>query len=159
MGMDVYGRKPKNEKGEYFRNSVWYWHPLWDYCLKMHPKIAEKCKDGHSNSGDGLNASDAKRLANVIKKDLESGEAQLYHDMYLRYQALLPKEVCSICQGTKIHKYKSVNNGLAIEEERICNNCDEKGMRESWMKNYPFSLDNLKEWQEFLDNCGGFNIY
>ncbi|QOR55575.1 MAG: hypothetical protein UMS36scaffold28_65 [Phage 59_13] len=29
MGMDVYGVKPKSKQGEYFRNNVWSWRPLW----------------------------------------------------------------------------------------------------------------------------------
>jgi hypothetical protein len=28
MGMDVYGKEPKSDKGEYFRNNVWWWRPL-----------------------------------------------------------------------------------------------------------------------------------
>ena len=27
MGMDVYGLEPRKEKGEYFRNNVWWWRP------------------------------------------------------------------------------------------------------------------------------------
>ena len=45
MGMDVYGTKPKNETGEYFRANVWYWHPLWDCLDKLHPNICGKCDD------------------------------------------------------------------------------------------------------------------
>ena len=29
MGFDINGIKPKNEKGEYFRNNVWWWRKLW----------------------------------------------------------------------------------------------------------------------------------
>jgi len=159
MGMDVYGRKPKNKKGEYFRNNVWFWHPLWSYCESNYPVVTSKCKDGHSNSGDGLNASDAKKLAKLIKKDLENGKAQLYADQYSEWQQSLPKEPCSPCRGTGVYKCKTTNDGVEIEEERPCGNCDKTGMSEAWAKNYPFALENLKEWQEFLDNCGGFNIY
>ena len=35
MGMDVFGKNPTDEKGAYFRNNVWFWHPLWDYCLHL----------------------------------------------------------------------------------------------------------------------------
>ena len=41
MGMDVYGRKPKNETGEYFRRNVWGWHPLWEYCCEANPEITQ----------------------------------------------------------------------------------------------------------------------
>jgi hypothetical protein len=38
MGMDVIGLKPANSTGKYFRNSVFYWIPLWGY-------IAHACSD------------------------------------------------------------------------------------------------------------------
>ena len=28
MGMDVYGRKPKNKTGEYFRANIWSWKTM-----------------------------------------------------------------------------------------------------------------------------------
>jgi hypothetical protein len=162
MGMDVYGRKPKNKKGEYFRNNVWFWHPLWDYCLKMYPKVTSKCKEGHSNSGDGLNASDSKKLAALIRKDLDNGNAALYAEKYREWQNSLEKEQCTICNGSGKRLIKSKlsdSSEQEIEEERICNGCNGEGKRDSWYTNYPFTLENLTEWQEFLDNCGGFNIY
>ena len=38
MGMDVSGRKPSSEAGEYFRATVWSWHPI-------HALIIELCSD------------------------------------------------------------------------------------------------------------------
>ena len=37
MGMDVYGRAPTSESGEYFRANVWSWHPIWNYCEVLAP--------------------------------------------------------------------------------------------------------------------------
>jgi len=54
MGMDVMGMNATSEKGEYFRNNVWWWRPLWDYCLNEHGDIAGQVEHGHSNDGDGL---------------------------------------------------------------------------------------------------------
>jgi hypothetical protein len=34
MGMDVYG-----ESGNYFRNNVWWWRPLANYCQAIAPHI------------------------------------------------------------------------------------------------------------------------
>jgi hypothetical protein len=39
MGMDVYGKDAVSEKGEYFRNNVWYWRPLWNYCIEVAPDL------------------------------------------------------------------------------------------------------------------------
>ena len=37
--MDVCGIKPSREEGRYFRNTVWYWSPLWEYVYKVCPDI------------------------------------------------------------------------------------------------------------------------
>src|SRR5947209_5860046 len=38
MGMDVFGRKPTSEAGEYFRANVWGWGPI-------HALMVELCSD------------------------------------------------------------------------------------------------------------------
>lgn len=38
MVMDVFGKKPRSECGEYFRASVWHWRPI-------HKKLCELCSD------------------------------------------------------------------------------------------------------------------
>ena len=50
MGMDMYGRKPTGERGEYFRNNVWWWHPLADYCIMIAPDICAPCKYWHTTT-------------------------------------------------------------------------------------------------------------
>jgi hypothetical protein len=155
MGMDVYGRKPIKKSGEYFRNNVWYWHPLWNYCELSHPEIAGKVKDGHSNSGDGLNAEDALKLGLLLLQDIENGSAQKYDESYKAYLDSLDKETCDNCLGTGIAKY---NIELSQPLERECHLCDGAGKRDPWVKNYPFDIDNLKEFATFCINSGGFNI-
>jgi len=92
MGMDVYGRKPKNKKGEYFRNNVWWWHPLWHYCETVHHDIAQKVEDGHSNSGHGLDASDAYKLGIKLRQDYTSGLALEYEKRYMMDLDQLPTD-------------------------------------------------------------------
>ena len=58
MGMDVIGKNPKNETGEYFRNNVWGWGPLATYVCQVAPEITAKCKYWQSNDGDGLNGEE-----------------------------------------------------------------------------------------------------
>ena len=39
MGFDLYSTgNHKSQKGEYFRNNVWWWRPLWDWTY-------EQCQD------------------------------------------------------------------------------------------------------------------
>jgi DnaJ-class molecular chaperone len=151
MGMDVYGTKPKNEKGEYFRNNVWWWRPLWNFCLDNYPELAGKVEDGHSNSGFGLNATDSKKLATLIKKDLESGKVHEYRIKREAYINSLPLENCEHCSGTGIRNDEYVKG--------TCNACSGLGKRKAWATEYPFDVDNVIQFQEFLDNCGGFSIH
>lgn len=38
---------PLSRRANTFRNNVWWWHPLWDYCLEV-SEVARKVKYGHS---------------------------------------------------------------------------------------------------------------
>lgn len=170
MGMDVYGDKPTKKVGEYFRNNVWWWRPLWNYCLEMHPDIAGKVKDGHSNSGDGLNAEDALKLGMLLRQDVDSGFVNKYAQEYKQYVDNLPLESCYICNGSGSLKITAVQNlvdSLLVSsktqestqsQEKKCGKCDGSGKSESWMKSYPFSVDNVREFSEFCIYSGGFSI-
>lgn len=170
MGMDVYGKKPASPKGEYFRNNVWYWHPLWDFCLDNF-EIANKVKNGHTNSGDGLGARDAKTIAKGIKTMIANGDAQRYIDDRETKLSELERVVCFLCNGTGIRTDElGTQDGQPTKELRPeqvivygrthgwCNGCDGEGNQEPWELNYHLTLDNLEEFAEFLEDCGGFEI-
>jgi hypothetical protein len=81
MGMGLCGLNPAPQSGEtgrYFRNNIWWWHPLADYCMEVAPDIAEKCSFWHSNDGDGLNAEDSVELARRLKSAVDRGNARAY---------------------------------------------------------------------------------
>lgn len=78
MGFDVYGRNPTSERGRYFRNSIWGWHPLAGYCNAVAPAICAPCKYWHSNDGEGLDAFGAVALAHVLEAEIESGRTESY---------------------------------------------------------------------------------
>jgi hypothetical protein len=40
-----------------------------------------------------------------------------------------------------------------------CNACDGVGTRENWALSYPFTVENVREWCDFLEDCGGFAIW
>ena len=73
--MDVCGKAPTSETGEYFRNNVWWWCPLWDYCAEVAPDLTEGIS-GHYNDGDGLDAVGAHKLAAMLTAEIETGRTQ-----------------------------------------------------------------------------------
>jgi hypothetical protein len=70
MGFDILGRAPSTKEGEYFRNSVWWWHPLAAYICKIVPDVACQCTHWHTNDGDGLNAECAAALADRLDAEI-----------------------------------------------------------------------------------------
>jgi hypothetical protein len=171
MGMDVYGKKPANEVGEYFRRNVWGWHPLWGYVESNHPEIAELVEHAHSNSGDGLDEENSKKLAQLLMDDYNSSKVTDYVEERNRQLSELPFEDCEICNGTGIRSDElGVESGWVTKElapdiaiivgrtHGSCNACQGVGKRENWATNYFLEPDDIKEFAEFLENCGGFEI-
>lgn len=155
MGMDVFGRKPTNEKGQYFRNNIWYWRPLWNYCCTIDPTLIERVPYAQENSGDGLNAKDAKQLAYKLQKEITTGNAEKFVKQYEKERKAIPKENCTYCDENGERQWKQ-ENGETIS--KTCNACSGTKKVDSWESHYPMDLENIKEFTEFLMNCGGFQI-
>ena len=171
MGMDVYGKNPTSEVGQYFRRNVWGWHPLWDYVEHQHPEIAELVEHAHSNSGDGLGARNSKKLAKLLMADYESGKVAEYVEQRNKELSELPFEDCRICNATGIRTdeigksagqhEKILDPDIAIivgREKGWCNGCGGIGKVENWATNYYLEEVDIKEFAEFLQDCGGFEI-
>ncbi len=171
MGMDVYGKNPTSEVGEYFRRNVWGWHPLWEYVEDTHPEIASLVIHGHTNSGDGLDGEKSTLLSKLLMEDYNSGKAEAYVVERNAKLAELPFEECKLCDSTgirtdEIGKHngqdtKELAPDIAIIVGRThgwCNGCDGVGMVENWATNYYLEADDIKEFAEFLAECGGFEI-
>jgi len=172
MGMDVMGNNATSERGSYFRNNVWWWHPLAGLITQQYPDIADKCEHWHSNDGDGLNADDSYKLAQLLQTDIDSGALANYETDYRNKMASLPRTDCTICDATGIRTDElGVREGFTTKElstenqiltGRIlgwCNGCDGAGTCESFEGNYGFSVENVQEFVEFLRECGGFSIH
>lgn len=170
MGMDVYGLEPQTDAGEYFRNNVWYWRPLWSYCLKVGDAFLDP-EVGHDNSGDSVSADQAMLLAEMLKAEIESGRTAEYKRNYDAHLASLPRSECQYCEGTGIRSDGvGVNHGmpdrvlehdLAIMLGRTtgwCNACNGEGKVDAFETNYPFDVNNVIEFAEFCAESGGFQI-
>jgi hypothetical protein len=171
MGMDVYGKNPKSEVGNYFRRNVWGWRPLWDYVSNQHPEIAELVEYGYSNDGDGLGARSSKKLAQLLMDDFTSGKAAEYVVERNKYLSELPLEECTLCNSTGIRTDsigvqsgqpdKDLEPEVAIilgREKGWCNGCGGSGSKEPWESNYYLDEDDIVEFANFLKDCGGFEI-
>lgn len=171
MGMDVMGNEPRSERGQYFRNNVWWWRPLWNYCVEVAPDLCEKVS-GHYNDGDGLDADGAAELARILLVNIESGKTEAYEARYNEYLASLPRRKCEWCAGTGVRTDKvgvemgmpgkALEPAIAILTGRSrgwCNGCDGEGTCEHHEADYPFSVENVQDFAKFLEDSGGFKIW
>ena len=171
MGMDVYGKNAKTEVGTYFRRNVWGWRPLWDYCVNQHPEVAGVVKYGHSNDGDGLDGELSLLLGRLLESDIKTGAASAYIENRNAELAELPRPDCDLCSGTGIRtdaigvQYGMDKQELPDEMKSLtgrthgtCNACHGEGKTDAWETNYFLELDDIKEFAEFLKDCGGFSI-
>lgn len=150
MGFDLHGEEPISEVGKYFRNNVWWWHPLWEYCQITYPQICDKVLYGHSNDGDGLKAEDAKALALLLRKDISSGKVLRYSNKREKRLKLLPSEECVHCLGSGIRNDEYVKGD--------CNACSASGKTRPFECNYYFTVENVIEFYNFVIDSGGFSI-
>lgn len=165
MGMDIIGKAPKNETGEYFRNNVWWWRPLWDYCeyvIKKH-ELGLNVEYPQSNDGDGLDEEGAKLLARALTIELESGATMLAELSWKAEVDSFPDEPCDFCNGDP--------RGALIQEDWYdyvegkktfrspCNKCQGTGSVKPFISWYAFSEENVLEFRNFLLQCGGFEIW
>lgn len=171
MGMDLMGVDPKNDKGTYFRNNVWWWHPLAEYITSTFPDLAANCEHWHSNDGDGLNEEDSIELAKQIRAAAENGSLDKYINERQAKLDAMPDLKCDLCQGTGVRTDRiGVENGMPnklIEEEGhprngekgYCNGCGGKGTNRPFECKYHISKENTLEFAEFIENSGGFRIH
>ena len=142
--------------GRYFRNNVWWWRPLWDYvCFVCDDILNEEDQEGgHSNSGHQINEKKAEVIASRLKIYIENGD--VHHYERERQKALddMPDEECSICEGTGKRQEPPVTGAGDVE----CNGCQSKGSRRPFNTQYPFDVDNVREFIKFCEQSGGFQI-
>lgn len=152
MGMDVYGREPVSETGEYYRSNMWWWAPLADYIIDMCADIAVRCEGWHLNDGDGLNADDADKLADLLDAQIVAGTAARYIAQREARLAALPDERCGHCDGGR-------REPKARNEQGRCNHCNGTHEVLHMSRWYQLDLATLREFAQFSRDSGGFEIW
>lgn len=125
----------------------------------------------HSNSGGTMNEFDTNELVKAIQNDIKTGFLSEWEENYNKWRSELPLEDCTYCNSTGIrtdaigiqngYHDKELSPELQILYGRqfgTCNACEGAGKTESFLVNYPFSIDNVKNFVKFLSASGGFTI-
>lgn len=134
MGMDVYGKQPSHECGEYFRASIWSW-PV------IHQLMATTCRDLLGEEllkameyNDGAGPDDQATCESIADR-LE--------------QALKETVDCAVPDTCRID----------TESEKVDPAVLMKRVHEGGGK-FSYTMRNslVTEWIEFLRHCGGFEV-
>ena len=147
MGIDVYGNRPKNQRGKYFGLNSAGWHPLATYICEVAPKITAKCRHWHSNDFDGLNGDDSILLADLLQKEIDSGRAERYALQQSEFEPTNERRSLDELMGVRRPTpARGAGDGV------VCNSCNGTGYVR------PYLVEILQEFAHFLRCCGGFQI-
>ena len=142
--------------GEYFRNNVWWWRPLWSFicCTCDDILTEEEITAGDYNDGREISEEKADIIATRLQLSIDNGEAEEWGKE--RQAALDAQEdvECTTCNGTG-NRQEPPETGAG---DMKCNGCEGKGSKRPFDTNYPFDVGNVQEFARFAAQSGGFNI-
>lgn len=165
MGFDISGLNPKNEKGEYFRNNVWFWRPLAHYVLEETKVISQNDKEKwHYNDCHEITKQEALQIAKQLRHLINSGHTKKFSRDWETRRKKIEKYNEQVEKELEVHtkqvQTKMKDSNLAPKDfpkkdldkwERIYSKKNSDG-------SYPFSVENVEEFAEFCENSGGFSI-
>ena len=161
MGVDISGRKPKTEAGDYFSSNWWGWRPIHaiSEAAMISSKLDYDTSYWGSNDGKGLRTQkQCDKLADAIELLISNN-----YNEYLTED----DDRIYICMGSWCEA--GTGKFIGSEREYVLNEQYEYGdilygpivaengtMVES---SYSTSLGRIKQWITFLRSCGGFEIW
>ena len=172
MGMDVYGERPKSNRGEYFRNNVWWWRPLWNYVsIECSDIITKKdIERGHFNDCHLITETKAKQIADRLLSLCKDGKPQAIQDKYeedsepqIKFNEMCDKAAKYLYDNIVDKQDGKINCPAAMKEYDLDNYerwtaLASMGKIQFVETSYPFDANNIKEFAEFCKDSGGFRI-
>jgi len=147
MGMDVYGIEPRSAKGDYFRASVWSWHPLWEL-------VTSACGMNEELSRAEYSQYIAEHIANTLEAQLAAGNIKKYIKDREEMLQALPLIECEICGGTGYRQPPPVCG----PGHDPCNGCATTGQVKQHVTWYNMRESTVEEFAEFCRHSGGFRV-
>lgn len=147
MGMDVYGRAPKSEKGEYFRSNIWGWPTILDAIADTGVLPEDMVEHMAYNDGAGPNDEQAIALADALDKKLAS----------------MNPEGTFISEDSKYAKV-----GTATVATELAKMLGEQGNELSRITvsgggvdeaTFSANVEFIRDFSEFCRQSGGFNVW
>ena len=154
-----------DNSGDYFRNNVWWWRPLWDFvCNSCDDFLTEKdMEKGYYNGGNKISKTKSLKIAKRLSKLIADGTVDTIeregtlaiakaesHNKEVRIEMDTISDVCK-----KKHGIFLVPAEFPEPYKTLWNDAYEK---EDWIASYPFNVDNVKVFATFCQQSGGFTI-
>jgi|TARA_Y100000310_G_scaffold84285_1_gene81087 hypothetical protein len=170
-------------EGAYFRNSVWYWRPLWACVCSLCEDILteEDETSGGFNDGYIISAEKSCEIYQRLKEAIADGRVNAMVEHHHTISDEAEDEPCDVCKGTGTRKgwegWQSKSRWLKYHESldktetkpttsyknahelKGCNACRGRGKQRPFFSNYVLTLDNIEEFMGFCRNSGGFRIW
>ena len=154
-----------NQSGIYFRNNVWWWRPLAEYVLKYTKVIPEhEHESWHYNDCYEVSKQYAEMISKQLNHLIKSGHTKQFEKDYEKtrkkaekHNEKVEKELETFSQNVK----KKMRNDMLVPNEfpkEDKKKWDKIYNKKNFNGNYPFSVENVKEFSEFCKNSGGFTI-
>ena len=152
-------------KGFYFRNNVWWWRPLAQYIIEQTKVITDQKKiEGFSyNDGIEISKEEAVQIAKQLKHLIKTGHTKKYEEDYMlayKKAELHNKKVQKELES--FQKAMDKKHGKDIAPAEYPKEDYEKWnaiyLKKDFNGGYPFSERNVKEFAEFAEQSGGFQI-
>ena len=162
---DALSKFENENKGYYFRNNVWHWRPLAQYVIEHTKVITDQKKiEGFSyNDGVEISEQEAVQIARQLKHLIKTGHTEKYAEEYMAVytQAKMnnikvQKELETFQDAMDKKHGKDIAPKDYPKEDYekwnvIYSKFDSNG-------SYPFHVGNVKEFAEFAEQSGGFQI-
>ena len=155
----------EDNPGDYFRNNVWWWRPLWSF-------VCNTCDDfltdndmnkGGSNSGEKISKTKAIKIGKRLSQKIADGTADMVYRKYELASArakvhndLIEKEMDKISKECKEKHGKDLVPADFPEPYKT--RWDKAYSEKSWDDSYPFNRDNVENFAKFCLESGGFEI-
>ena len=151
--------------GDYFRNNVWWWRPLWEFvCNSCNDFLTEgDISKGFYNDGKKISKTKSVKIAKRLFELIADGTVDAFHreESLKRAKAKIHNDIVRE-EMDKIrdacHKEHGKNLVPANYPEPYKQQWDDAYAKEDWAASYPFDRDNVENFATFCLQSGGFEI-
>ena len=155
-----------NNPGNYFRNNVWWWRPLWtftcDHCADF--LTEDDMNGGCYNDSYIITEDKAVAIAERLYEALKEPETQEYLDNHMKAMEKAKKH------NEMIEQEKKALDEIAVAitgdkdvapidyPKDLKKKFDELMKKRDWASSYPINRENIENFARFAEQSGGFSI-